>query len=332
MRFSPRLQINLTRHLVRQRLAGNRRPPLVLMIEPTHQCNLSCAGCGRIREYRHTLRQMMSVQECLDAVRECGAPIVTVTGGEPLLHPDIGRIVAEIVETKRDVFLCTNGTLLAKSLKLFRPSPRLNINIHLDGLSGTHDAIAGKPGVFEAAVESLCAAKRAGFRVCSNTTIYKTTDVREIGELLDLLKRLRVDGKLLSPGFAFEENEHDVFLTRQDIHRKFQQVSALMKGHRIMNTPLYLEFLRGERQMPCTPWGNPTRNPQGWRSPCYLITDAHYRTYRELMERTDWERYRSGRDPRCQHCMVHCGYEPTVISQTGRSAVALLRMARWALG
>jgi len=330
MGFPLRLILHLSRYLLAKKLKGEKRFPLVLMLEPTHRCNLSCAGCGRIREYSDTLNQMLSVEECLASAAEADAPVVAVTGGEPLLHPAIGEIVAGLIEQGRFVYLCTNGLLMKESLGKFTPSPYFSFNVHLDGLAETHDRLVGRRGVFAKAMEAIEAAKREGFRVCTNTTVYKGTDPGEISQLLSLLMERGVDGVLLSPGFSFEAVEEDIFLTREEIRSLFRMILSQVKGVRFYNTPPYLEFLKGERELQCTPWGNPTRNPQGWKRPCYLLTDGHCRSFRELMEETDWERYGVGRDPRCANCMVHSGFEASAVLSMGRPA-ELVRAIAWGL-
>ncbi|HHT9127047.1 MAG TPA: adenosyl-hopene transferase HpnH [Candidatus Brocadiia bacterium] len=331
MRVSARLGTSLAKYLLKNRLASREKFPLVLMLEVTHLCNLACKGCGRIWEYRETLGELMGVEECLSAVDECDAPVVSVTGGEPLMHPQIGDIVRGILDKKRHIYLCTNGLLLAESLHKLKPSPYFNINVHIDGLEETHDAITGVKGVFKRATDAIKKAKSAGFKVCTNTTIYKNTIPGEIEKLFIYLERLGVDGMLVSPGFSFEDNGNNIFLCREEIQQKFGFVYNLSKRFKVINSPLYLKFLRGERDLLCTPWGNPTKNYHGWKSPCYLITDTHYGTYRELMASTDWEKYRSGNDPRCKNCMMHSGYEATVVLEGGRKFSDILEMARWSL-
>jgi len=301
------------------------------MLEPTHRCYLQCAGCGRIREYRETLGQELSLEECLHTVDECPAPVVTITGGEPLLYGEVAPLVREVLHRGRHIYFCTNGVLLARSLDLFRPTSRFTFNVHLDGPREVHDGIIGTPGTFDRAMEGIRAAKKRGFRVTTNTTIYRETDPEKIDLLFQILTQAGVDGLLLAPAYHYEAVQEGLFLTREEIVRKFQEIEALSRKYRIISTPLYLEFLRGQRTMKCTPWGNPTRNPAGWKSPCYLITDAHYPTFRELMEKTDWERFVSGEDHRCQHCMMHCGFEPTVVRELSGSLSDIWRMILWNL-
>lgn len=331
MRFPLSLHLDMTRFLLGNLVRGVTRFPLVLMLEPTHRCNLQCAGCGRIREYRETLGQELSLEECLGAVEECPAPVVTITGGEPLLYSHVGALVKEVLARKRHVYLCTNGVLLERSLELFRPSRRFTFNVHLDGPREVHDAIIGTLGTFERAMEGIRAAKRQGFRVTTNTTVYRETQAEKLELLFYLLAREHVDGLLLAPAYHYEAVEEGIFLTREETIRKFREIEAIVKKFKIISTPLYIDFLMGRRQMLCTPWGNPTRNPAGWKSPCYLITDAHYPSFRELMEKTSWDRFIRGEDPRCRHCMMHCGFEPTVVRELGHSLPDLWRMIVWNL-
>ena len=331
MRFPIQLHLSMMRYLLSNGIRRIKRFPLVLMLEPTHQCNLNCSGCGRIREYADTLHHSLSLEDCLTSVDEAGAPVVTVTGGEPLMLSNIGDIVRGIVDRGKHVFLCTNGTLLKEKLADFTPNVRLTFNIHLDGFGEAHDRILGRRGVFDAAVEAIRSAKRKGFRVSTNTTVYKDSDPSNLAQLLDILHRLEVDGILVSPAFDYESVSEDLFLDRQEIINKFNSLSHLFQGSRLMGSPIYLEFLSGKRDLSCTPWGNPTRNPKGWKSPCYLITDTHYASFDELMEKTDWDRYESGRDHRCRNCMVHCGFEASVVRSVGSHPSDLIKMIRWNL-
>lgn len=329
MRFPLSLTYDLTRYLLKKRLAGENKFPLVLMLEPTHQCNLACAGCGRIQEYRGTLGQTMSLEECLAAVEECGAPVVTITGGEPLLYGPVFELVEELIHRRKHIYLCTNAILLEKALPRLPRSPRLTLSIHLDGLAPTHDRILGRPGLFQVAIKAIKAAKARGLRVCTNTTIYKHTDIAEIEILFAYLTGIGIDGILVSPAYSFAGVEPELFLSREEIREKFTRLTLNGLNVKYFSTPLYLSFLRGERRYECTPWANPTRNPQGWRSPCYQILDTHFPTFEELMTRTPWERYGEGRDPRCAQCMMHSGFEPSVVRHLGLKDA--WRMLRWNL-
>lgn len=329
MGFSSQLAFSLTRYIIGNRLKGRRRFPLVLMLEPTFRCNLACGGCGRIREYRDILDHMLSVAECLAAVEESGAPVVSITGGEPLLHPGIGQIVDGITAKRRFVNLCTNGLLLEASLGKFKPGSRLNFVLHMDGLAPSHDRFAGREGVFETAINGIRAAKKAGFSVLINTTIYRGTDFNEVERLFSLLSGLPVNGIMVSPAFSYEAVNGDFFLSRREIIGVFQRVAGLGKRFPFYNTPVYLEFLAGRRELPCSPWSTPTRNPKGWKRPCYLITDGHCQSFGELMKATPWEKYGPGNDRRCANCMVHCGFEGSALNEIGRNPAALWKTISW---
>lgn len=329
MRFPLSLYVSMTGYLLKMRLLRQERFPLVLMLEPTHRCNLSCSGCGRIIEYHDTLNEEMTLDECFRAVDESGPPVVTITGGEPLLYSRIVELVRGVLDRGRHLYFCTNGLLLEESLHRFKPSSRFTWNVHFDGTEPVHDHIIGRRGGFEKALLAVRAAKARGFRVSTNTTVYRETDVGDLEKLFQQLTGAGVDGILAAPGFSYEEVIRDVFMTRREIAEKFRHILRWKNRFPIISNPLYLEFLVGERQLQCTPWGSPTRNSQGWKSPCYLITDTHYGTFGELMERCDWDYYVSGKDPRCAQCMMHCGYEPTVVRQmSGRD---ILRMIEWNL-
>ncbi len=329
MRFPISLSVDLTRYLMKKRLQGEEKFPLVLMLEPTHQCNLACTGCGRIQEYRDTLGQAMSLKDCLTSVDECGAPVVTVTGGEPLIYPPVFELLQELIHRKKHIYLCTNAILLERSLPKLPVSDRLTLSIHLDGLAPTHDLILGRPGLFQTAIKAIKAAKERGLRVCTNTTIYKQTDLGEIENLFSYLTEIGIDGILVAPAYSFNGVAPELFLSREEIKEKFTHLTRNGLNFRYFSTPLYLSFLRGERHYECTPWANPTRNPLGWRSPCYQILDTHYPSFAELMERTHWDSFGEGRDPRCAQCMMHSGFEPSVVRHM--SIKDTWRMLRWNL-
>lgn len=336
MRFPFSLTGSITAYLVKQRLAGRKRFPLVLMLEPSHACNLRCTGCGRVREYADTLDRRLSVEECLDAVDECGAPVVSVCGGEPLVYPGIEELVEKIVARRKHVYLCTNGVLLGKKLRGFHATSRLFFNVHLDGMESTHDRLVERPGVFSQAVDGIKAAKAARFLVTTNTTVYRETDLDEIVVLFEYLSQLGVDGFLLSPAYGYEavqasnpDRANRIFLTRDEVHAKFRKASRLLRHFRLVTSPIYLDFLCGERDLPCAAWANPTRNVRGWRSPCYMVTDAHTASYRELLDSTDWDALGPGRDPRCRDCLTHCGFEPAAVLSANRHLRDAVRMAFW---
>jgi hopanoid biosynthesis associated radical SAM protein HpnH len=325
-------------YMARKKLGGQKRFPLVLMLEPLHACNLTCTGCGRIREYADTIKEKLTVEECLAAVDEAGAPIVSICGGEPLIYPEIGALAHGILRRNKHIYLCTNGMFIKKRLQEFRPTSRFFFNVHLDGLRATHDLAVERAGVFDAAIEGIVAAKKAGFLVCTNTTIYKETDLGEVDRLFGYLSRLGVDGFMLSPAYGYtavkETNPTgaaEIFMTRDDIRAKFKEAEKLLTKYRMMSSPVYLEFLSGKRELTCTAWGNPTRNTKGWKGPCYLITDQHHATFHGLIEDTDWDRYGHGKDPRCEHCMVHCGYEPSAALGVNAQLGDSLKMLMWQL-
>src|SRR5262249_9641726 len=277
MRFPLTLTTSVAGYIARKKLSGERRFPLVLMLEPLHACNLTCTGCGRIREYAQTIKEKLSVAECLASVDECGAPIVSICGGEPMIYPDIGRLVRGILKRRKHIYLCTNGMFIQKRLHEFRPTSRFFFNVHLDGLEKTHDMAVERQGVFRAAVEGIRAAKKADFLVCTNPTIYKETDLHEIDELFGFLTRLGVDGFMLSPAYGYTavketnpEGAAEIFMTRDDIRKKFKEAEKLLGKYKLASSPVYLEFLSGKRELTCTAWGNPTRNVKGWKGPCYL--------------------------------------------------------------
>jgi len=338
MRFPFSLTRRMASYLLKKKFSGQRRFPLVLMLEPLHACNLTCTGCGRIREYANTIKDKLTVDECLASVDECGAPIVSICGGEPLIYPWIEELVAKILERKKHIYLCTNGMFIEKKLAGFKPSPNFFFNVHLDGMEKSHDLAVEREGVFEAAIAGVKAAKKAGFLVCSNTTIYKETDMHEIAVLFDYLSELGVDGFMLSPAYGYSAVQdtnplaaQEIFMTREDIHAKFQEAKALLKRHKLNTSPIYLEFLRGERELRCAAWANPTRNVRGWKGPCYLITDTHHKSFDDLMDKTEWDKLGRGNDPRCEHCMVHCGFEPAAVLGVNKRLGDSLKMALWQL-
>lgn len=332
MRFPLSLTANLSRYIVGKRLRGTEKFPLVMMLEPLHACNLTCTGCGRIREYKATINEMLTVEQCLAALEDCGAPVVSICGGEPMIYPEIGRLAREILARKKHIYLCTNGMFIRKRLHEFRPTSRFFFNVHLDGLEKTHDLCVERDGVFRDAIEGVKAAKAAGFLVTSNTTIYKETDIEEIAELFAYLQTLGVDGHMLSPAYSYAAVQtKDIFMSRGEIRAKFQRASWLLEKYNVMTSPIYMEYLRGERELMCTAWGNPTYNPRGWKGPCYLMTDAHHETFRKFIDNTPWEKYGRGRDPRCQDCMVHAGYEPSAVLGGNRKLGDTWKMLRWQL-
>jgi hopanoid biosynthesis associated radical SAM protein HpnH len=314
-------ELKIGSYILGQKLKGNKRYPLVLMLEPLFRCNLACAGCGKIDYPAPILNQRLSVKECMDAVDECGAPVVAIPGGEPLIHKEIGEIVSGIVARKKFVSLCTNALLLEKKLHLFKPSPYLTITVHLDGLKAHHDRAVSQDGVFDVAVQAIKAAKAAGHNVNVNATIFDNHAAEDIAGFLDYAKEIGV-GVSISPGYAYERAPDQAhFLARRNTKELFRKVFALGKGKKwtIEHSPLYLDFLAGNQEFLCTPWGMPTRNVFGWQKPCYLVGEGFVGSYKELMEQTDWDSYGTGRYEKCSNCMAHCGYEPTAADAAVRN-------------
>ena len=321
-------EIKIGAYLLKQKVLGRKRYPLVLMLEPLFRCNLACAGCGKIDYPDPILNRRLSVEECLTAVDECGAPMVAIPGGEPLIHKDIGAIVKGIVARKKFVSLCTNALLLEKKLDLFEPSPYLFFSVHLDGLKAHHDKSVCQDGVFDRAVSAIRAAKARGFAVNVNATIFDGHAAEDIAAFLDFAKSLDV-GVSISPGYAYErapDQEH--FLSRRKTKELFRRVFALGKGKgwNLVHSSLFLDFLAGNQTYHCTPWGMPTRNIFGWQKPCYLLGEGYAKSFKELMETTDWDAYGTGRYEKCANCMAHCGYEPTAAVATLGQPLEALRV------
>jgi hopanoid biosynthesis associated radical SAM protein HpnH len=319
-------------YLFRNRLARRQRFALVVELEPLFACNLACPGCGKIQYPTKILRQRVSVEQAVGAVEECGAPVVSIAGGEPLLHPDIGTMVAELVARKRFVYLCTNAVLLRRKLDLFTPSPRFAFTVHVDGLRDRHDEAVARDGVFDEVVAAIREAKDRGFRVTTNSTFFTSDSPTTVRDVLDFLNDdLEVDSMMLSPAYAYEkapDQEH--FLGVEQTHRLFRAAFAdgRRRRWRLNHSPLFLDFLEGKVDYQCTAWGIPSYSVFGWQRPCYLMADGYTATYRELVETTEWERYGRGRDPRCANCMAHCGYEPTAVVATMSSLRQSLRALR----
>ena len=376
MRFPLALTARIAGYIIGKKLRGTKKFATVLQLEPLHTCNLTCTGCGRIREYSTSLKDIMPLADCLESAEECGAPMISICGGEPLIYPQIGELVAGLLAQKRIVYICTNGVFMRKKMREYlaaevaslkrahkslkdvearigvlvseglltaeqageiqhpksdtpapiRPSRWMYWNVHLDGLERTHDLIVEREGVFKECIAAIRMAKILGYQVATNTTVYKETDMREIGQMFDFLSWLGVDGHTISPGYDYDAAKVDMmkrlnlmpenfFLTREMTREKFKNIRAWADRHTFFGTPIYLDFLAGKRDLTCSAWAIPTRNVRGWKGPCYLMTDAHHATYRDLLEKTAWENYGvvggKARDLRCTNCMVHCGYEPT---------------------
>lgn len=306
-------------YVLKQRMLGNKRYPLVLMLEPLFRCNLACAGCGKIQHPVEILRKHLSPEECFAAADECGAPVISIPGGEPLLHPQIGEIVAGLVARKKFVYLCTNAILLEKHLHKFKPSPYLTFSIHLDGPKEEHDFAVCREGVYDVAISAIKTAIAQGYRVTTNTTVYNNAQPEALREMFDTLADLGVEGMMLSPGYQYEKAPiQTLFLQRQQTVSLFRKLFSNAKKRWKFNlSPLFIEFLQGAWNLECTPWGSPTYNLFGWQKPCYLMNEGYTKTFKELMETTHWPDYgRASGNPKCANCMVHCGYEPTAVAQT----------------
>ena len=371
MRFPLALTAKIAAHIVWHKVRGIEKFATVLQLEPLHTCNLTCTGCGRIREYSTSLKNVMSLEDCLGAARECNAPMISICGGEPLIYPQIEALVGGLLSQGRIVYLCTNATLMRRKMRdylawlwitrqgeadelmqalvseellsprdaeevrrgpkdeskpVIAPTQWFYWNVHLDGLEKTHDIIVEREGVFREAILAIRMAKMLGFQVATNTTVYRETDPQEIEDMFAFLSTLEVDGHTISPGYEYDAAKKDMvtrlghrpeefFLTREATREKFARAVEWGEKYPVLGTPVYLEFLAGVRDLTCSAWAIPTRNIRGWKGPCYLMTDGHYSSYRELLEQTDWNTLGvvngEAKDPRCENCMVHCGYEPT---------------------
>jgi MoaA/NifB/PqqE/SkfB family radical SAM enzyme len=367
MRFPLALTAKIAGHIIKHKLAKTPKFAMVLQLEPLHTCNLTCTGCGRIREYSTSLKDMMALEDCLQSASECDAPMVSICGGEPLIYPKIEELVDGLRKQGRIIYICTNGMFMRKKMKdylaanysstqepllkeladqklitekdletirkgksdgrpVIAPSQWMYWNVHIDGLEYTHDLIVEREGVFKECVEAIKMAKLLGYQVATNTTVYKETDVKEIEEMFEFFSSLEVDGHTISPGYDYDaakkdmvkrlnKQPEDFFLTRAMTREKFAKIQDWGKRFTIFGTPVYQEFLAGKRELTCTAWAIPTRNIRGWKAPCYLMTDGHYPRYAEMLEKVEWNKYGVvdgvARDPRCENCMVHCGYDPS---------------------
>ncbi|HTD24266.1 MAG TPA: adenosyl-hopene transferase HpnH [Terriglobales bacterium] len=318
-------------YVLKQKMAGRKRYPLVLMLEPLFRCNLACAGCGKIQYPAHILKKDLTPEQCFRAVEECGTPMVSIPGGEPLMHPQIGEIVEGLVERKKYIYLCTNALLLKEKLDLFKPSKYLTFSVHLDGQREHHDFSVCREGGYDVAVEAVKEALNRGFRVTTNTTLFDGADPNSVRACFDEIMALGVEGMMLSPGYSYDKApDQKHFLGRARTRRLFRAILSNRKKNWQFNmSPLFLEFLMGKRQYTCTPWGMPTYNIFGWQKPCYLLQDGYADTFQELMEATEWHEYgtESG-NPKCANCMVHSGYEASAVNHTFSSVKGFLETVK----
>jgi len=322
-------------YVLRQKLRGIRRYPLVLMLEPLFRCNLACAGCGKIQFPAEILRRQLTPQQCFAAADECGAPVISIPGGEPLLHPQIAEIVQGLVARRKFVYLCTNALKLTEALPRFTPSKYLAFSVHMDGPRHEHDLAVCRPGTYDIAVAAIRAARSRGFRVTTNTTLFAGVDPARVRQLFDEMMALGVEGMMISPGYSYEKApDQDHFLHRNQTTALFRSIlDRAKRTWRFNQTPLFLEFLQGRFDLECTPWGSPTYNIFGWQRPCYLLGEGYCQSFRELMETTNWPAYgRASGNPKCRDCMVHCGHEPSAVAATFGSLRGLFRTACLTLG
>jgi len=329
-------QVRVGTYIMKQRLSGRRRYPLVLMLEPLFRCNLACSGCGKIDYPKEILDRRLSVEECVQAAEECGAPMVSIPGGEPLIHRDMPQIVAALVARKKFVILCTNALLLERRLDEFTPSKYFNFSVHLDGLEAEHDRSVNQKGVYQRAVAAIKAAKAKGFRVSVNCTLFNNAQPERVAGFMDEMSELGIEGVTISPGYAYERAPDQAhFLNRQTTKNLFRDIFRLGKerkakggkGWQFIQSSLFLDFLAGNQSYHCTPWSNPTRNVFGWQRPCYLLNEGYAQSFKELMEETDWPSYGTGNYEKCADCMVHCGYEGTAVDDTVRKPWKALKVA-----
>jgi len=332
MKFPLQSTVTIGKYVATQQRRGERYP-LVLMLEPTLACNIACIGCGKIREYESN-RARLSVEECIDAGRQCPAPVVSICGGEPLIFKGIEDVVAGMLEMKKNIELCTNALRLQDFLDVFEPDLRLTFVVHLDGMREIHDYVCDYPGLWDIAVESIRAARAKGFRVTTNTTVFKETEVEDVIEMMGYLTNdVGIDGMLIAPGYQYSQIDPALTMTRDEHEVKFRAIRKAVRehGYRWIATPLYQDFLTGEKKLPCAPWGSITRNPYGWKGPCYLLTDGIFPTYESLLEGIEWDDYGPGNDSRCEHCGIHSGFEPSAAFAATSSVKESVRSVAWTL-
>jgi len=326
------LAVKLGWYIFKQKMMRRKRFPLVTMLEPLEKCNLACEGCGRIREYEPVLDHVMSVEHCLSAVEESGAPMVSIAGGEPTLHPQIDEIVNGITDTKKFVYMCTNALLMERVMKKIPPSKYFCFVVHLDGMEEAHDKSVYRKGVFKIATRAIKVALEQGYRVTTNTTVFNGVDEEDVIEMFEMVTEWGVEGVMVSPGYHFETiPNQDLFISRKNARKVFKNILNPERNIRFYNNPLYLDFLRGETEYQCTAWSNPTYTVMGWREPCYLLGDRHTQVVNDLYSDDIWEKYGVGKDPRCANCMMHCGFESASIFSAMSSPKAALKLIKEAV-
>lgn len=331
MRFPLHIITDIVPYQMRQAREGNDRYPMVLMLEPLYTCNLACLGCTT---ERHTgkLKDRISLEKCLEAVDLCGAPAVSICGGEPTIYPELKELIEGIIARKRHIYLCTNALMMdSKVFGTIPPHPRLSVNVHLDGMRKTHDYVCDREGVFDKAIEAIRQAKKLGYHVVTNTTIFKETDIDEVEELCELLAGIGVDGQLIAPGYEYESVDRDMFLTRKETEEKFKKVLELSRRYRLQSTPMFLEFAAGMREYNCSPWSTVTYTPLGWKGPCYLIGQRYYQTWDEFWNGVDWSYWESRQDVRCKNCKMHSGFETSAVMEARKNPREMVRLAAWNL-
>jgi hopanoid biosynthesis associated radical SAM protein HpnH len=332
MRFPIGFTMAQAKHRSKMTKLGRKRYPTVLMLEPLYTCNLACIGCS-VERHTGKLKDRMTVEQCFKAVEDCGAPIVNLCGGEPTLYPELPQLVEGLIARGKYILCCTNALKLdTKVFDVIPPSDHFFLMIHLDGMRHTHDFVCNREGVFDKAVEMIKEAKKRGYFVFVNTTVFKETEVAEVEEMCQMVEKLRADGILVSPGYEYESVEADVFLTKDQIHEKFSQIRSFSHKYKINATPLFLEFAAGLRELPCAPWSTVNYTPNGWKAPCYLIDgEGYHAEWEEFWERTNWEYWESRLDRRCQNCKMHSGFEHSAVEEAMKTMKGKLQLAAWSI-
>jgi len=331
MRFPLHIATDMIEHQLRMAVRGQKRYPMVMMLEPLYTCNLACIGCA-VERHTGKMKDRLPLEMCLKALDDCGAPSLSICGGEPTLYPELPQLVQGCIDRRRHIYLCTNALLLDKKVfGVIPPHKRLTINVHLDGLKKTHDYVCDRNGVFDKAVEMIREGKRLGYHMWANTTIFRETDIDEVEQLCQTLAELGVDGQLISPGYHYESVDREIFLVKEEITAKFKRVLELSKQYRLTSTPMFMEFAAGMRDYSCSPWSTVTYTPLGWKGPCYLIGEKYFDTWEEFWNGVNWAYWESRKDRRCQNCMMHSGFEASAVREATRNPRDLIQLAKWNL-